>query len=78
MTKKQKATYLLLILSSIFCQSLFYPFFPWYNVKIGIYLIVLLLALMISLTIYFKKWRLHNYIILGIAILLLIAQWVFK
>jgi uncharacterized membrane protein YhfC len=74
MTTKNKAATLLLILFSTFSQSFFYKKMPWYNVKTGIILTILVFIGMTILVLKIGKNRKSIYLILGIALLFLIAQ----
>ena len=74
MTTKNKAATLLLILFSTFSQSFFYKKMPWFNVKTGIILTILAFIGMTILVLKIGKNRKSIYLILGIALLFLIAQ----
>ena len=74
MTTKKKATILLLILFSIFSQSFLYKTMPWYNVKTGIIMSILAFIGMTILVLKIGKNRKSIYVVMGIAILFLLAQ----
>ena len=74
MTTKNKAATLLFILFSIFSQSFFYKTMPWFNVKTGIIFTILAFIGMTILVLKIGKNRKSIYLILGIALLFLIAQ----
>ena len=74
MTTKNKAATLLLILFSTFSQSFFYKKMPWYNVKTGIILTILVFIGMTIVVLKIGKNRKSMYLIMGIALLFLLAQ----
>jgi hypothetical protein len=74
MTTKNKAAILLLILFSIFSQSFFYKKMPWYNVKTGIIMSILAFIGMTILVLKIGGNKKSIYLIMGIALLLLLAQ----
>ena len=74
MTTKNKAAILLLILFSIFSQSFFYKKMPWYNVKTGIIMSILAFISMAVIVLKIGKNRKSIYLIMGIALLFLLAQ----
>ena len=74
MTTKNKAATLLLILFSTFSQSFFYKTMPWYNVKTGILMSILALIGMTIVVLKIGKNRKSMYLIMGIALLFLLAQ----
>ena len=74
MTTKYKATTLLLILFSTFSQSFFYKTMPWYNVKTGIIMSILAFIGMTILILKIGENKKSIYLIMGIALLLLLAQ----
>lgn len=76
MTTKNKAATLLLILFSIFSQSFFYKTMPWFNVKTGIIFTILAFIGMTILVLKIGKNRKSIYIVMGIAILFLLAQFI--
>ena len=78
MTTKYKAATLLLILFSIFSQSFFYKTMPWYNVKTGIILTILAFIGMTIVVLKIGKNRKSIYVVMGIAILFLLAQLIIK
>jgi len=74
MTTKNKAAILLLILFSIFSQSFFYKTMPWFNVKTGIMMSILAFIGMAIVVLKIGKNRKSMYLIMGIALLFLLAQ----
>ena len=74
MTTKNKAATLLLILFSTFSQSFFYKTMPWYNVKTGILMSILAFIGMAIVVLKIGKNRKSMYLIMGIALLFLLAQ----
>ena len=78
MTTKNKAATLLLILFSTFSQSFFYKKMPWYNVKTGIILTILAFIGMTIVVLKIVKNRKSIYVVMGIAILFLLAQLIIK
>jgi hypothetical protein len=74
MTIKNKATNLLLILFSTFSQSFFYKKMPWYNVKTGIIMSILAFIGMTILVLKIGGNKKSIYLIMGIALLFLLAQ----
>jgi hypothetical protein len=78
MTTKKKAAILLLILFSIFSQSFFYKIMPWFNVKTGIIMSILAFIGMAIVVLKIEKNRKSIYLVLGIALLLLLAQFFTK
>ena len=74
MTTKNKAAILLLILFSTFSQSFFYKKMPWYNVKTGIILTILAFIGMTIVVLKIGKNRKSIYVVMGIALLFLLAQ----
>ena len=74
MTTKNKAAILLLILFSIFSQSFFYKIMPWYNVKTGIIMSILAFISMAVIVLKIGKNRKSIYVVMGIALLFLLAQ----
>ena len=74
MTTKNKAAILLLILFSIFSQSFFYKIMPWYNVKTGIIMSILAFIGMAIVVLKIGKNRKSIYVVMGIALLFLLAQ----
>lgn len=74
MTTKNKATTLLLILFSTFSQSFFYKKMPWYNVKTGIIMSILAFIGMTILILKIGGNKKSIYLIMGIALLFLLAQ----
>jgi len=75
MTTKNKATTLLLILFSTFSQSFFYKTMPWYNVKTGITMSILAFIGMTIIVLKIGENKKSIYLIMGIALLLLLAQY---
>ncbi len=78
MTIKNKASILLLILFSIFSQSFFYRALPWFNLKIGIAMTSIAFVSMLVAVFTIEKSRKSIYIIMGIALLFLLAQFFIK
>ena len=78
MTTKNKAATLLLILFSIFSQSFFYKKMPWYNVRTGIIMSILAFIGMTIIVLKIGKNRKSIYVVMGIAILFLLAQLIIK
>ena len=74
MTTKYKAATLLLILFSIFSQSFFYKTMPWFNVKTGIIFTILAFIGITILVLKIGENRKSIYLIMGIALLFLLAQ----
>ena len=74
MTTKYKATTLLLILFSIFSQSFLYKTMPWYNVRTGIMMSILAFIGMTILVLKIGGNKKSIYLIMGIALLFLLAQ----
>ncbi len=74
MTTKNKAATLLLMLFSIFSQSFFYKKMPWYNVKTGIIFTILAFIGMTIIVLKIGGNRKSIYLIMGIALLFLLAQ----
>jgi hypothetical protein len=74
MTTKNKAAILLLILLSIFSQSFFYKIMPWFNVKTGFIMSILAFIGMAIIVLKIGKNRMSIYLIMGMALLFLIAQ----
>jgi hypothetical protein len=74
MTTKYKATNLLLILFSTFSQSFFYKTMPWFNVKAGFIMSILAFIGMAIVVLKIGKNRMSIYLIMGMALLFLIAQ----
>jgi len=78
MNTKNKAATLLLILFSVLSQSFLYKTMPWYNVNTGI---IMLICSFIGMTVIVLKIgnnRKSIYIITGIALLFLLAQFIIK
>jgi hypothetical protein len=78
MTTKNKAAILLLILFSIFSQSFFYKIMPWFNVKTGFIMSMLAFIGMAIVVLKIGKNRMSIYLIMGIALLFLLAQFFIK
>ncbi len=74
MTTRNNASILLLILFSIFSQSFLYKTMPWYNVKSGIIMSILAFIGMTILVLKIGGNKKSIYLIMGIALLLLLAQ----
>ena len=74
MTTRNNASILLLILFSIFSQSFFYKKMPWYNVKTGIIMSILAFIGMTILVLKIGGNKKSIYLIMGIALLFLLAQ----
>lgn len=78
MTTKNKAAILLLIIFSIFSQSFFYKIMPWFNVKTGFIMSILAFIGMAIIVLKIGKNRMSIYLIMGMALLFLIAQFFIK
>jgi hypothetical protein len=78
MTTKNKAAILLLIIFSIFSQSFFYKIMPWFNVKTGFIMSMLAFIGMAIVVLKIGKNRMSIYLIMGIALLFLLAQFFIK
>ncbi len=78
MNTKYKAATLLLIVFSSFSQSFFYKTIPWYNVKTGIIMSILAFIGMTILVLKIGGNRKSIYIITGLALLFLLAQFIIK
>ena len=74
MNTKYKAATLLLIVFSSFSQSFFYKTIPWYNVKTGIIMSILAFIGMTILVLKIGGNKKSIYLIMGIALLFLLAQ----
>jgi hypothetical protein len=74
MTKRNKATILLLILFSIFSQSFLYQAVPWFNIKTGIILSIIAFISMAIIVFKIEKNRKMIYIMTGVTLLLLYIQ----
>ena len=78
MTTKNKAAILLLILFSIFSQSFLYQSSPWFNVKIGITLSIMAFISMAIIVFKIEKNRKFISITMGLALLLLLIQFIIE
>ena len=78
MTKKNKATLLLLSILSIFSMSFYYSNSPWYNIKIGIILTTLSFLGTVTLVVLKGQSNKKNYIIIALCVALLLAQLIMK
>lgn len=78
MTKKNKATLLLLSILSIFSMTFYYSNSPWYNIKIGIVLTTIAFLGTIALVFLKEQDYKKYYIIIGMCMLLILAQLLIK
>jgi hypothetical protein len=76
MTTKNKAVILLLILFSIFSQSFLYQAVPWFNVKTGITLSIIAFISMAVIVFKIEKNKKVIFTMMGLALLLLLIQFI--
>jgi hypothetical protein len=76
MITKNKASILLLIIFSIFSQSFLYQSLPWFNIKTGVILSILVFISMAIVVLKLEKNSKLIYTMIGITMLLLLIQFI--
>jgi uncharacterized membrane protein len=78
MIKNQKVIFLLLISISLFLQTNYFKSLYWYNTTVGIIAAILILSLTLIFVFITKKQNNSTYVIMGMALLFVIAQYFIK
>lgn len=78
MTKIQKGVFLTITALTMLTQSFFFKQVSWFNIKMGMILNVSLFLFAIFYVIYTKRNNWSTYIIIGLGVVFMIAQLLFK